>query len=85
MGHRIEIKFRLRWRHNTCRHRLRFSAKILKLQLRAPKFGEHRLDQLAIGFRQTFLKETCWNANDQPIFVGALQTSGPEPGESALR
>src|SRR6202041_1015653 len=79
-----EIQFRLRWRHYTCRHRLRFSAKIFKLQLRAPKFGEHRLDQLTIGLRQALLEQARGDANDQAIFLCPLQTCGAKPGGEAV-
>src|SRR5580704_19501411 len=85
MRHSIKIKLRLRRGSKARSHRLRFRAKIFKLQLRTPQLSEHRLDKLPVSFSQALLKQASGNPDDQTIFLRAFQTRGPKPCGEAVR
>src|ERR1700728_597488 len=85
MGDSVKIKLGLRRRRNARSNRLRFRAKIFKLQLRTSQLSEDCLDKLAISLRQALFKQARGNADDQTIFLRAFQARGPKPGGEAVR
>ena len=83
---RIEIQARLLHGSIPCRGR-RFILRAQKIQVRIAHahFGQHGLQQLAVGFRQSLAEYPGWNSYDELAVFRSFLASGAKPRGETVR